>query len=375
MKVTIRKEHLLKTVQKVQGALAERSLAHISLKTEGDSLHIAATDRVLAIYASSPANIKTTGEAFVAAKLFSDVVKELPPEEVSLSTDGPFLFVQSLGDARFLMKVPLVTGVKWTPPPEQKQENTGLQIPSKKLAYMLEQACFCIAQDSPRNYASVGYLHKSSNNKLCLVGTDGFRLSYCDIDFETPEDFLTKGLSLSKRALTEILKLCYESEDFIGFSVSQDATTILAEIEGCQIYILLSAVKYPNYRSVLPKKPTEIAQVSRSHLQAITRRVLLAADKTRALQLSFLKDQLKLSAKTTGSTEGSELLALAQHDNRECEVVLNGRFVMDIFSNAVCDNFSISFESEEQPIVFVPLAEPEGCSSKHVLVPIRESKG
>ena len=62
----------------------------------------------------------------------------------------------------------------------------------------------------------------------------------------------------------------------------------------------------------------------------------MASDKTRALQLSFLKSELKLSAKTTGSTEGSELVALDEQEGRDCTVVLNGRFVMDIFSNAVC---------------------------------------
>ncbi len=375
MKVTITKALIHKVVQKVQGAITDRSLAHISLRVKNNTLHVATTDRILAIYASCPADVEQEGDAFVAAKLFSDVIKELPPEEVSLSINGSFLYVQSLSGAKFLMKVPLVAGVNWIAPPELGTEKTGLQIPAKKLAYMLEQACFCIAQDSPRNYASVGYLHKINQNTLCLVGTDGFRLSYCSINFDMPEDFLAKGLSLSKRSLTEILKLCYESQDFVGFSVSQDGTTILTEIDGCQIYTLLSAVKYPNYRSVLPKKATEIAQVSRAQLQAITRRVLLAADKTRALQLSFLKSQLKLSAKTTGSTEGSEFVALDERSDRECTVALNGRFVMDIFSNAVCDKFSVSFESEEQPLVFVPLSEPEGCFSQHVLVPIRESKG
>ena len=70
MKVTITKEHLLKAVQKVQGALTERSLAHISLRAEGSHLHVAATDRILAIYAKREASIQEQGDAFVAAKLF-----------------------------------------------------------------------------------------------------------------------------------------------------------------------------------------------------------------------------------------------------------------------------------------------------------------
>ena len=46
----------------------------------------------------------------------------------------------------------------------------------------------------------------------------------------------------------------------------------------------------------------------------------------------------------------------------------------DIFMHAISDDMRISFESEEHPLVFVPKEEPAGCSSQHVLVPIRESE-
>lgn len=374
MKVILHKSSLLKVVQRIQGALSEKSLAHISLKACKNRLQVSAADRIMAIYAFCDVKVQSEGEAFIAAKLFSDIVKELPQEEISLCSDEAFLLIRSLGPTSFLMKVPKITGLSWPKPPEVEENSVRLQIPSKKLAYMLEQACYCVAQESPRNYASVGFLHKVSNKELRLVGTDGFRLSYCSIDFDMPDNFLTKGLSLSKRALTELLKLCYESQDALSFSISQNTTTALAEIEDCKIYILLSAVKYPNYRSVLPKKLTKKAKISRSTMQAVTRRVLLAADKTRALQLSFLNSQLKLSSRTLGSTEGHENIEITGYNGEDCQLALNGKFLTDIFSTAASDTIVISFASEEQPVAFVAQEEPAGCVSQHILVPIRESK-
>lgn len=375
MKTSIHKNDLLALVRKVQGALSEKSLAHISLMTENNKLHLSAADRIVAIYVSSECKTEKEGEAFVAAKLFSDIARELPSEEISLETKDGFLIISSLGKTNFSMKLPQIEGLKWPVPPEVDAQNTTVKLPTEKLSYALEQTSFCIAQESPRNYASVGYLHRHNTKELRLVGTDGFRLSYCSLKLEgLPEAFLAKGISLSKRALNELLKLCYEPGGFVSFSLSKGNARALAEVEGYKVYILLSAVKYPNYRTVLPKKLTSKVSVPRPVLQAVIRRLLLAADKTRALLLSFSKDQLKLSSRTVGSTEGHENIQIKGYNGSSCDLALNGKFLTDIFSTVASDSLTISFASGDQAVSFAAEEEPEGCVSEHILVPIRESK-
>lgn len=375
MKVILHKNVLLSLVKKVQGALSEKSLAHIALKAEENQIQISAADRIVAIYAQGEARTEENGEAFVAAKLFSDVTRELPSEDVLLEVSESFLRISSLGETSFLMKLPLIGGLKWPKPPELEEDFQTVKLPTDKLSYMLEQAGFCIAQESPRNYASVGFLHKTAPGELRLVGTDGFRLSYCTLNLEgLPESFLTKGVSLSKRALNELLKLCYEPGESVSFSLAEGGTRALAEVDGCRVYILLSAVKYPNYRSVLPKKLTKKITVPRSVMQAVARRLLLAADKTRALLLSFSNSKLKLSSRTVGSTEGHENIEIKGYNGGSCELALNGKYLTEIFSNAASDDLVISFSSEDQAVSFAAASEPEGCVSEHILVPIRESK-
>ena len=239
---------------------------------------------------------------------------------------------------------------------------------------MLEQVNFCIFQDSPRNYGTIGYLHKDNEKRIKLVGTDGFRLSLCSLDLKTPESFLKNGVCLSKRALSEILKMCHETEENLKISISKDSSTLLASIDNYQLYVLLSAVKYPNYQSVLPKKLGKSLSLSRGKLQNVVKRVLLAADKTKAVQLNFTKTRLTLSSKTLGSSEGREEIAIDGYRGENCTLGVNGKFLTDIFMHAISDDMRISFESEEHPLVFVPKEEPTGCSSQHVLVPIRDSE-
>lgn len=375
MKIKAHKNKLHSLVRKVQGALGEKSLAHIALRASEGKLHLSAADRVVAIYVSTESSIEKAGDCFVAAKLFSDVVRELPNEDICLEAKDSFLVIRSLGQTRFQMKLPLISGLKWPKAPELDEEAPVVSLPSDRLAYMLEQGGFCIAQESPRNYASVGFLHTPTAGELRLVGTDGFRLSYCSVKAEAlPKGFLGKGITLSKRALSELLKLCYEPEGKVSLSISSSGSTALAEVENYRVYILLSAVKYPNYRSVLPKKLTKKVQVSRPVMQAVARRLLLAADKTRALLLSFSDLTLKLSSKTLGSTEGHENIEIKGYTGDSCELALNGKYLTDIFSNAASDNLVISFASEDDAVSFAAEEEPEGCVSEHILVPIRESK-
>src|SRR5690606_5916528 len=151
---------------------------------------------------------------------------------------------------------------------------------------------------------------KADPDKLRLVGTDGFRLSYCDLQLDLPEDFLKQGICLSKRTLLELKRMCQEGYENIRLSISADQTTLLASVQNYKLFSRLSAVKYPNYKGVLPTANLNPVKLSRQTLQSMTRRVLLAADKTHALRLHFDDHSLTLSSKNLGSSEGKESLDL-----------------------------------------------------------------
>ena len=107
--------------------------------------------------------------------------------------EGNFLVIESLSESHFEMKLPIIDSSTWREPP-RFDSNNSTTLPSGKICYMIEQVQFCVSQDSPRNYGTVGYLHKPENGKIRLIGTDGFRLSYCDFQSDLPADFSRKVL-------------------------------------------------------------------------------------------------------------------------------------------------------------------------------------
>ena len=286
MRVKVERAQLNAATSRSQGAMTERNLAQIGFKAQGGQLQLTAADRVIAVYSSFDCEVIEEGTVFVPAKLFSDVVRELPDGSVELYEEAAQLVLVAGERREFIMKLPKIEDRSWQEP-LQFEGAMEVDLPCDKLSYIIEQVQFCVITDSPRNYGSVGYLHRPSDTVLRLVGTDGYRLSYAQVDLDLPAEFLKSGVCLSKRALQELDKMCSEGFSNLSLSVSPDQSTLEARVPGYRLFVRLSAVRYPNYYGVLPKNNESAVRLQRPYLQNVARRVLLASEMTNALQLCF----------------------------------------------------------------------------------------
>jgi DNA polymerase-3 subunit beta len=374
MKLCIQRELLNQATLRIQGVLQERSQAFVAIRAHGShAVEFAAMDRAFAIFSQFVAEVSEPGFIVIQAKLISELVKELPDGPVLLSTMGKHLLIESRVSSEFAMKIPLIEDQVWQEPPSQTQESFA-EIPSVKFSYMIEQVQFCVTADSTRTYGTVAYLHRPHGQVCRLVGTDGYRLSYCEVEGILPEDFLKNGVSLCKRSLSELHRMCQEGFEKIKLSLSQDETTLLAQVPDYQLYMRLTQIKYPSYYAVIPKKKMENVIVNRLQLHSTARRVLLASDKSKALHLSFQHAALTLNSKNTGCHEGKETLQLPGYQSEPFEVAINGKYLMDVFTTVESESLNLQFnpESSEAPIVIEPRNELAECRSKHVLVPIKQ---
>jgi DNA polymerase-3 subunit beta len=374
MQVDIPKGDLALAIGRVQGAIAEKSLGHIGVRAEDQRIKVMAADKVLAIYCEFACSIKSPGTVFIPAKFFSDVVKELPDGNVKLHAKNTWLTITAGSKGEFTIKLPLKEGLNWLDAPKFASSGNVVPAPSNKISYMIEQVQFCVTTDSSKSYGAVGYLHKVGKQTLRLVGSDGYRLSYCDVTFPLPDTFLPSGVSISKRALNELLRMSQEGFEETKLSISDDHGTLCAEVDGYKIYVLLSAVKYPDYQGVVPKEQPTRFSVSRPMLQGVAKRVLLAAGKSKVLQMNFYHEALTLSSKNSGSSEGSETIDLPDYTGPNCRLAINGKYLSDIFVTTTSDELQIQFKNNEDPVVVIPEKEPNSCLSRHILVPIRESE-
>ncbi|MFK7826497.1 MAG: hypothetical protein AB8G05_20290 [Oligoflexales bacterium] len=371
MKFIIHKAMLEKSLQRVLSAMSSSEVSYVGMKLEENSetIELAMQDTIVAAYTQAPCHNEGSGTAFVPAKLFSDVVRELPDVDLIVEVSGARC--QITAGQSIEMKLPVRGDISWKVAPTL-QESYQLEIQSSQLHYMIEQVNPCLDPKSNRNYAAVGFLKQIKPNTLRLVGTNGFRLSFVDVALPLNEKSLQEGVCLTKKALSEIYRMSSEGFDKVEIEVSDEDRQIVTKVPGYQLYIKLSTVSYPNYQSVIPETEGTAVSCERRSLGTVVKRVLLAAGKSRSLHISMKEGWMTLQTRDAGSSEGREIVGLPNAPGIECGFAVNGGYLSDILSTMVSDSADIVVHNPEDPVVVVPGVEPSSCYSRHMLMQIQE---
>ena len=91
MKFTIKKEEILKGLQRIQGVVDKKNtmpiLANMLLTAEKGGLEIVATDLEIGLRGKYNAEVATPGAVAVSAKKMYEIARELPEEDVQVQVD------------------------------------------------------------------------------------------------------------------------------------------------------------------------------------------------------------------------------------------------------------------------------------------------
>ena len=373
MKIQTSKHLLHNATAGMQASLSDKTLAWTALKTSGEGqVMLTASDWLLSVYHRIEGEVATAGECFVPSRLFADVVRELPEGTIQLETSDTVLVVTAGTADEFYFKIPLIEDGVW-PEPFALQDEKKMCFGAVELAYMIEQVLPSIVAESTRHFATVGCFHKTEEGYLRLVGSDGIRLSYCEMKAEGDVQQFPDNVCLPRRGLSELARMCGDEGEDISLYVMRDNTILAAETSRRQVFIRLAAVDYPRYFGSLPADETQLkSKVECNTMQTVIRRALLAADSTRVVRMRFSKNRLLLSAHS--SSECKEVLPLDNSLSKSYKIDMNGKFILDILATVTSDNVWVSFEENDSPLTIVPEIELPACRSRHVIPPIQEER-
>lgn len=372
MKIQTSKHQLHNATSGMQASLTDKNLACTAMKTSAKGhLLLTASDWLLSVYHRVDCEVAEPGESFVPARLFADVVRELPEGTIQLETTETSLVVTAGTANEFYFKIPLIEDGHW-PEPFDLRDETKMSFSAVDLCYMIEQVLPSIVSESNRHFATVGCFHKI-DGALRLVGSDSIKLSYCEMQLDKDNREFPDNICLSRRGLNELVRMCGDEGEAIALYVIRDNTVLAAESGRRQVFIRLAAVNYPRYAESLPSDELQLtSKAERSAMQTVVRRVLLAADSNRVVRMQFSKDRLLLSANS--SSECQEVLPLENSLSDSYKIDINGKFILDILANVTSDKVLVSFQDSDYPFTIVPEIELPGFRSRHVIPPIQEER-
>lgn len=316
-------------------------LANLLISAADGTLRISASDLEITTVSSAPAKVKSAGSTTVNARVFSDIVKELPDGEVQLKlTDGERLEIIARSSR---WKMVGVSAEEYPSLPGISIEAKSA-VPAHQLLEMINKTAYAISLDEARyNLNGVCFEHiKEGKGKkagaLRLVATDGHRLAMvtrpvAGLQFEG-------SIIVPRKGLTEMRKMLdSQGERDVRIEVSEGF--FIVESDEVKMSIRLIDGTFPDYQQVLPKTPGTQATVNANELtQALRRVALMVTDKGKCVKLDFAKGQLRVSSSSPELGEASEELPV-QYEGKPLSVGFNARYLLD---------FTASL-TEEQPVV------------------------
>jgi DNA polymerase-3 subunit beta len=334
MKLKIRKEEILKGLQRIQGVVEKKNtmpiLSNMLLIAEGSGVEIVATDLEIGLRGRYAAEVSKPGAITVSAKKMYEIVRELPAEEIQISVeDSNWVKIKS-GHSQF--KLVGLPKDEYPALPDVAEEGM-IVIEGDTLRDMIKKTLYAVGENDARYVLNGLFVHMNQTKaglNIRMVGTDGHRLSMIDrvIDAKHKDE----SIIVPKKAMIELRKILEEdapkTELRLGFSKNH----ALFKRDGLVMVSKLIDGNYPNYLQVVPAKSTKKVTVSKEEFSHAVKRVsILSKEKTNAVKMQLEKGQLILSTNNPEVGEANEEMAV-DYKGEGVSIGFNSRYLMEVLS-------------------------------------------
>ncbi len=365
MKVIFERNELVTAVTNVMRAVSTKNtipaLEGILIKTSKDTVTLCGYDLDIGIKTEISANVIEEGEVVLSAKLFADMTKRLPDNNVTLETDDKLITYIHSGVVNYQ-----IIGISSYEFPELPTFETleCFYIDTSVLKNMIRQTNFAIS-DNMSKPIYTGSLFDLKNGYLNIVSIDGFRMAVrkekvgTDINFS----FIVPG-----KTLGEILKFTAEEESRVQIIVGKKHA--MFKIENYSVISRLIEGKFIEYEGTVPKGSSTRLRVKTKDMSAAVERMsLLTNDKLQSPVRVIVADEGINLHCTTVVGKASDFIAV-EYEGDEVEIGFNNKYLLDALKNTETDEIIFELNGPLKPLKILPI---EGDSFIFLVVPMRLS--
>lgn len=363
MKFTVEKRLLNEAVTNLQRAVSAKTsipaLEGILIRSEENRLILTAYDLEIGMQTELPAIISAPGAIILTAKLFAEIVRRSPDEDITIDVDDRNTATITSGVSCFT-----IIGMDSAEFPELPKitDADTIKMPQELLKSMIRQTLFAVA-DSTAKPIHQGSLFKIENGNLDVVSVDGYRLALRreSINYANNTEFVVPGKTLS-----EVLKLLKDSEGEVEICPSR--RHILFRIDNYTVISALLEGEFLDYKSALPKdKKTEVTVSTRTMIESVERVSLLITDRLKSpVRCVIGEDIVKLFCTTTMGRATDQISAEISGD--QLEIGFNNKYLLDALRAAETDEVRLQLGGPISPMLVLP---KEGDAFSFLVLPVR----
>ncbi len=372
MKLTVPQEKLNESVSLVSKAVSPRSLnlilTHIRLQVTKKKATLTGSDGDFTIEHTIEVESKKDGSVLIPARLFGELVSRLPhSQKVDLEVKDGVLKVTSgfsdydirvLPDENF-PALPIFEDEKLT------------DVSCARFKDALNKTSFCALKDptGTTSHYTQGVLINFQEENLDIVGTDGHRLAFIQLDNPSPE-IKDKSLLVPTVIIDELRRALPAEDTPLGVFYKENQ--VFFRFESTVFVGSLFDIRFPDYKRVIPKETKSLLNVNRTSLRDALQRVMTVfrvREQNPVVRLETKEQMLLILSESPDIGKGVEEVPFSRGEPFvDSRIALNPAYLADVLSVLSSENVDLHWISEVNPL---KLAVPEDPSFIYIVMPIR----
>lgn len=326
MKIKCQKSDLLNSVNIVLKAVPAKStmpiLECMVINVNETKIKLIGNDMELGIETIVKGDILTSGTIAINAKVFSEIIRKLPDNEVTIDTDSNYMATIICEKAKFTISGKSADEFPALPKIEKK---SALTISQFSLKEVIRQTVFSIS-DNESNKIMTGELFEIYENEMKVVSLDGHRISIRKIELK--QAFEPTKVIVPGKTLIEVSKiLSGEISDEVSIYFTEKH--ILFEFDDTLVLSRLIEGEYYKINQMLSADyETKVTINKKEFLSCIDRATLLIKETEKKPIIVGINDgtmELKINS-TIGSMD--EEIDITK-EGKDILIGFNPKFLID----------------------------------------------
>jgi len=365
MKFTCEKALLVNSISLASRAVSPKSpmtcIEGLLVKA-GIGVQLTGYNMETGITVSIGADISEPGSCVMPARLFFDMIRKMPDDEVTVIVDshykvtirsGPVMFNISAMDAEDYPELPDVNSGK------------GISMPQGELRNMISGTIFSVSENQARPIHT-GCLIEVKDDSITMVAVDSFRLARRTWHTEEPTGRELKFV-VPATGLREVEKILSDTDEKVTFTLGEkhiqfeigDATLVCRILEG----------EFIDWRRVVPANNSILLTANVSEMaDSIDRVSLIVTEKIKSPVRCIFGDNTASFSTSNTIGNASDVCSIAGN-GKELEIGFNCRYLMDALKAIPTDEVTLELQNGLSPIVFTPVNDKYDFS--YMVLPVR----
>lgn len=313
-----------------------------------------------------PAEIEETGSYIFPSRLFSDIIRKLPDEMVSVSVDDNYKVSIQCGISSFTITA--MDAEDYPALPDVDSEK-GVQIPQSKLREMIGGTIFSVSENQARPIHT-GCLFEVEDDSITLVAVDGYRFAMRRFH---PEESIGRRMKFvaPAAALREVEKILSDTEEEATFTLG--TKHLLFKIGDATLVCRLLEGEFLDWRRVVPSNNPILLCANVAEITSSIERVSLIISEKIKSPVRCLFGDNSADFKTFSTVGSAHDGCSVAGDGGELEIGFNCRYLLDALKAVPTSEVTLGLSNNLSPVVLTP---PDGTDRfSYMVLPVRLKAG